>query len=139
MFCYFKSSYFSSDSNHSFMAPSSSRIALVGAVHHQFVYFLRPLPSHNHFNLRISFVFLFFMHYFPICLRTFLLIPLSAIGSIKTLQCFMYTYSLFRQTLRMTHRHHYHCIYHNQFCYQAETFFYHRQPVDHLIQGFLPD
>ena len=74
LFCYLKSSYFSPDSNHSFYLPFSSRIALVEASHYQYAYFLCPPPSHHHFNIRISFLFLFNRHFFLICFRTFLLI-----------------------------------------------------------------
>ena len=56
------------------MVPSSSRIALVEASHLQFVYFLCPPPSHHHFNLRMSLLFLFYMHCFLICFHTFRLI-----------------------------------------------------------------
>ena len=68
LFCYLKSSNFSPDSNHLFSAPSSSRIALVEASHHQFVYFLCPPPSHDHFNLSIAFLFSFHTYYFLICI-----------------------------------------------------------------------
>ena len=66
--------YYSPDSNHSFSVSSSSRTPLVEASHHQFVFSLRPPPSHHHLNFRISFLFPFHMDCFVIILHTFLFI-----------------------------------------------------------------
>ena len=84
LICYLKSSYFSPDSNHSSLVPSPSRITLVEASHHQFVYFFIHLLLTIISTAKSLSSVLFTCTTFLSVFVPFFLSLLSAIGSIKT-------------------------------------------------------